>query len=455
MTKIKNAMNQVLIIDDNQGIANALEVLFSLYDIQTLHADTPETGVEILQSEAVDLVIQDMNFSVDTTSGKEGETLFQQIHEKYPDLPVILSTAWGNLEMAVKLVKSGASDYLTKPWDDEKLITTVKNLIELSELRQQTSALISTSNHRAQSLSENFDLCGTLFNSQEMLQTLTMATQIAHSDISVLITGPNGSGKEKIAEVIQANSSVKDKPFIKVNVGALPSELLEAELFGAEAGAFTGAQKKRTGRFEAANGGTLFLDEIGNLPLSGQIKLLRVLQTGEFERLGSSKTHKVNVRIVSATNANLLQAIKEGSFREDLYYRLNVIEIKVASLSSRDDDILPLAINFMPDNFTLSRHAEQRLLQHNWPGNVRELENVIRRASLLATDQHIRCENLGLPEPDLPPVKNSHQAEPDKTTLLEILTQNKFNISQTARQLSLSRQSLYRRMDKFSIPREK
>lgn len=447
-------MNQILVIDDNYGIATALEVLFSLYQIQTLHADTPEKGLFLLQSNRIDLVIQDMNFSEDTTSGEEGRILFKQIHQNYPDLPVILLTAWGNLETAVELVKLGASDYLTKPWDDTKLVTTAKNLVELGQLRQQTNSMLTQSSSQTRSLAEKYDLCGTIVNSPAMLQSLTMATQIAHADIPVLITGPNGSGKEKVAEIIQANSSVKDQPFVKVNVGALPVDLLEAELFGAEAGAFTGAQKKRIGRFEMANGGTLFLDEIGNLPLSGQIKLLRVLQTGEFERLGSSETRRVNVRIISATNANLLEQIKQGDFREDLYYRLNVIEIKVASLAERVDDILPLALHFMPTGYTISANAEKVLQNYSWPGNVRELENVIKRASLLAGDNKIRTENLGLADVSsvkIPAVPNN---EPSKQMLIDALQQNKHNISQTAKQLGLSRQSLYRRMDKYAIPKD-
>ncbi|MGB0494785.1 MAG: sigma-54-dependent transcriptional regulator [Kangiellaceae bacterium] len=447
-------MNRILVIDDNYGIATALDILFSLHDIETIHADSPEQGLLFLQTKKIDLVIQDMNFTEDTTSGEEGISLFKQIQQSNPDLPVILLTAWGSLETAVELVRLGASDYLTKPWDDSKLVASVKNLIELGQLREQTNSMLRQKSVQHQSLSSRFDLCGTIFSSESMLQTITMATQIAHADISVLITGPNGSGKEKIAEIVQANSSVKDKPFIKVNIGALPAELMEAELFGAEAGAYTGAQKKRIGRFEAADGGTLFLDEIGNLPLSGQVKLLRVLQTGEFERLGNSQTRKTNVRVVSATNANLLEEIKQGTFREDLYYRLNVIEIKVESLSKRVDDILPLALNFMSESTSLSHEAELALQAHDWPGNVRELENVIKRASLLASDHRISSENLGLPESTKVKVKTAMINEPDKQSITEALQQNKNNISQTAKQLGLSRQSLYRRMDKFAIPRE-
>ncbi len=447
-------MAQILIIDDSASIATALEILFSLYDIDTHHAESQTRGLELIESHSYDLVIQDMNFSEDTTSGEEGRVLFNQIHERHPDLPVILLTAWGNIEMAVNLVKLGAADYLTKPWDDNKLVTTVSNLIELGQLRQQTHTMLRQKFSRAKTLSDQYDLCGTIFNSELMLQSMSMATQIAHADIPVLITGPNGSGKEKIAETIQANSAVKSKPFVKVNVGALPVDLLEAELFGAEAGAFTGSQKKRIGRFETADGGTLFLDEIGNLPLSGQIKLLRVLQTGEFERLGSSETRRVNVRVLSATNANLLGEIAAGRFREDLYYRLNVIEIKVAPLAERVDDILPLALFFMPQDYVLSVDAEKSLMTYHWPGNVRELENVMKRACLLASSKHISSTDLGLPLSAPTSISRAMVEEPDKTDLLQALSDNRYNISQTAKQLGLSRQSLYRRMDKYAIPRE-
>lgn len=446
-------MSQILVIDDNHGIAKALEVLFSLYDLTMLHADSPESGLYLLASREVDLIIQDMNFSEDTTSGEEGKLLFNKIHTHHPDIPVILLTAWGDIEMAVELVKLGAADYVTKPWDDNKLINTITNLLELGQLRRQTNSMLSQKSQQAQSLSERFNLCETIFNSTSMLQNLSLATQVAHSDIPVLITGPNGCGKEKIAEVVQANSSVHNKPFVKVNIGALPVDLLEAELFGVEAGAFTGAQKKRVGRFEAADGGTLFLDEIGNLPLNGQIKLLRVIQSGEFERLGSSETRKVNVRIISATNSDLLAEINKGNFREDLYYRLNVIEIKVSALSDRVDDILPLALNFMPTDHTISNEAENALQNYSWPGNVRELQNVIQRASLLAKANQISVTNLGLPKIKTI-TKEKAIIEPDKKMLIEALQNNKHNISQTAKQLGLSRQSLYRRLNKYNIPKE-
>src|SRR4051812_31947229 len=388
-------MSTVLIIDDNPAVATALEVLFSLRELRTLAAESPKEGLAILDREHVDIVIQDMNFRADTTSGEDGNALFRAIHTRYPDLPVILLTAWTQLESAVELVKAGAADYLAKPWDDARLLTTVRNLLELRALSAERERAVKRRAESRAALASRFDLCGLVFESESMRDLVTKATHVAPASVPVLITGPNGSGKEIIAAIIQANSAVRSGPFVKVNVGALPKDLMEAELFGAEAGAFTGAVKARQGRFEAADGGTLFLDEIGNLSLEGQAKLLRVLQTGEFERLGSSVTRKVRVRVISATNTNLPTAIAEGRFREDLYYRLNVIELKVPPLAERTDDVLPLARYFL-EGARLSAQAERALIAHPWPGNVRELLNTIRRASLMSTSPEITPADLGL-----------------------------------------------------------
>ncbi|HXC60951.1 MAG TPA: sigma-54 dependent transcriptional regulator, partial [Steroidobacteraceae bacterium] len=366
-------MPTVLIIDDNQAVAKALDVLFSLHDIETLHAASPATGLMVLQQNAVDLVIQDMNFTADTTSGAEGEDLFRQIRERHPDLPVILLTAWTHLGSAVELVKAGAADYIAKPWDDQRLLTTVNNLLELGEARNELARRRGREKQRHDELAAKYDLRGVVFADPASERVIALACQVARSSLPVLITGPNGAGKEKIAAIVQANSQVASGPFVTLNCGALPSELIEAELFGAEAGAYTGANKAREGKFEAADGGTLFLDEIGNLPLAGQMKLLRVLETGRFERLGSSRERQVSVRVISATNADLVGMIREGLFREDLYYRLNAIELSVPPLSERPGDILPLADLFRPADKPLADSACAALLSHGWPGNVREL----------------------------------------------------------------------------------
>jgi DNA-binding NtrC family response regulator len=268
--------------------------------------------------------------------------------------------------------------------------------------------------------------------------------------VPVLITGPNGSGKEVLASIIQANSSVRSGPFVKVNVGALPKDLMEAELFGAEVGAYTGATKARQGRFEAADGGTLFLDEIGNLSLEGQAKLLRVLQTGEFERLGSSTTRRVKVRLVSATNADLPAAISEGRFREDLYYRLNLIELKVVPLAERKEDILPLARHFLDKHQKLGAAAQRALLAYPWPGNVRELMNTIKRASLMSTGAEITPADLGLPAVAAP-MDTIPDREPDRAEIEGALSRARGVIARAARELGLSRQALYRRMEKLGL----
>ena len=442
-------MPNLLIIDDNPAVATALEVLFSLHDIGTLHAQTPEAGLAMLQTESVDLVIQDMNFTEDTTSGDEGVALFAQIRAQHPDLPVILLTAWTHLSSAVELVKAGAADYIAKPWDDRKLLATVNNLLELAEARSELDRRRKRERDRQRQLADKYDLRGVVFDDPASERVIALACQVARSDLPVLITGPNGSGKEKIAEIVQANSSVRNGPFVTLNCGALPSELIEAELFGADAGAYTGANKAREGKFEAADGGTLFLDEIGNLPLAGQMKLLRVLETGRFERLGSNRERQVSVRVISATNADLPAHIRDGSFREDLYYRLNAIELTLPPLAERPGDILPLAESFRPADKPIGESARSALLKHAWPGNVRELRNVIQRAGLLATGDRIEAADLNLPKAGSP--RQVATSEPDRAGIEAALQRAGGVIAQAAAELNLSRQALYRRMERFGI----
>lgn len=445
-------MRTVLIIDDQAAVRDALSLLLSLNDIRPLTAAMPEEGLAVLARNRVDLVIADMNFSADTTSGEEGVALFHAIRERHPDLPVILLTGWSHLETAVSLVKAGAADYMSKPWDDAKLLATVENLLELAENARTTEQARATRRRRREALERDYDLCGLVFASDEMLRVLELACPVARADVPVLITGPNGAGKERIAEIVHANSSVRDRPLVTVNCGALPSELIEAELFGAEAGAFTGATRAREGRFEAADGGTLFLDEIGNLPAAGQMKLLRVLESGEFERLGSTRTRKVKVRVISATNADIAAMIRDGRFREDLYYRLNTIEITLPPLAERPDDILPLAELFLGEDATLSDGARDALLAYSWPGNVRELRNTIERAKLLRRGDTICETHLGLPA--LAPSVARSLDDPPREAVEQALRRAGGVISQAARTLGLSRQALYRRMQRYGIPTE-
>ncbi|CAN7673078.1 sigma-54 dependent transcriptional regulator [Pseudoduganella sp. LjRoot289] len=451
-------MPTVLIIDDNAAIAVALEVLFSLHDIDALRAASPEEGLALLEqrSASIDLVVQDMNFSADTTSGEEGVALFRAIRKRHPDLPVILLTAWTHLDAAVGLIKAGAADYLAKPWDDKRLIATVTNLIELGQANRALSQRMRSDLRQRRDL-EQHDLRGMVWQDPATERVIHLACQVARSDVPVLISGPNGTGKERIADIIQANSAVRDGPFVVLNCGALPAELIEAELFGADAGAYTGASKAREGKFEAADGGTLFLDEIGNLPLAGQMKLLRVLETGRFERLGSNRERQVRVRVVSATNADLQAMIRAGTFREDLFYRLNVIELTLPPLAARPADILPLALHFLGGRKTLDARAQAVLQAHPWPGNVRELKNVMQRACLLAGGDVITAADLGLPAAATAPASAlaaaAADAEPDRDAIAQALQRAHGVVAQAAAELGLSRQALYRRMERLGIAR--
>ena len=448
-------MPTILVIDDNRAVITALETLFSLHDIETVGADSPEAGLAALRDGDIDLVIQDMNFHADTTSGEEGVALFGEIHRAHPDMPVVLLTAWTHLESAVELIKAGAADYLAKPWDDQKLLVTINNLLELSLSRRELARHREGARRQRQALEGEYDLRGLVWADAASERVLSLACQVARSELAVLVTGPNGTGKEKFAEIIHANSAVRDGPFVAVNCGALPAELIEAELFGADAGAYTGANKAREGKFEAADGGTLFLDEIGNLPLAGQMKLLRVLETGRFERLGSNRERQVKVRVVSATNADLAAAIAAGSFREDLYYRLNAIELRLPPLAERQDDILPLARHFLPEGKRLSADAERTLLRHPWPGNVRELRNAVQRAALLSPGDTVATDAFGLDRAPAPAPRAAGQApDPDREAIESALARNDGVLAQAAADLGLSRQALYRRMDKFGIRRD-
>ncbi|MFN3199080.1 MAG: sigma-54-dependent transcriptional regulator [Bradymonadia bacterium] len=471
----------VLIVDDQPAVVTAVQVLLEIHGLSTLTAEGPDQALEIVRGQGpIGLVIQDMNFTEDTTSGEEGIRLFRAMREIDADLPVLLFTAWGSVETAVQMVKEGASDYLTKPWDDERLVERVQGLLQM---RARHLAVAQGSGLAArQALGERFDLCGLIYESGAMHDVVSLAVRVAAADVPVLITGPNGVGKEKIAEIIQANSGRRKKPFVRVNAGALPETLIESELFGHEAGAYTGANKKRTGRFEAADHGTLFLDEIGNLPLSGQTKLLRVLQTGAFERVGSSVTRTVDVRLISATNADLPRSIADGTFRQDLYFRLNVIEIKVPPLVYRTEDIEPLARHFLRQHFasgvggpgdtppTLGEDARRALLDHDWPGNVRELTNCMQRALLLHQGGVIRAGDLGLetgriPEnnparwrpsgrlaPAPPPSAGASSSDDPERAQIEAALQEAGGIvARAAAALGLSRQALYRRMERHGI----
>lgn len=414
-------MANILVVDDNPDILAALELLLTLHQHRVICADSKMAAVTTLSRQNIDLVIQDMNFTQAQTSGEQGKSLFYELRGVNPDIPIILITAWTQLETAIELVKAGAVDYLPKPWDDQKLLELVA---------QHTSIKASAAPKQV------------VLKSPSMVNLYSQAQKVASSDINILITGPNGAGKEKLADHIHQHSARNTAPFVKVNMGAIPAELMEAELFGAEKGAYTGANERRAGRFEAADGGTLFLDEIGNLSLSGQMKLLRVLQTGEFEKLGSNHTQKVDVRVLSATNSNLEQAIKNGTFREDLYYRLNVLELQIPALKQRKEDILPLAEYFTGSNHQLSEEVKRFMLQNPWPGNVRELDNFCKRAVALSSGAVI----------ELAEIQGETVSEfTEQQQIEQALTKHNNVIKHAAEELGLSRQALYRRLEKYQI----
>jgi len=448
-------MPRILIVEDQPAVANALRVLFDLNDIDAEATANPDAALKALERGDVDLVLQDMNFTPGATSGEEGIALFRRVRAADPEVPVLLITAWTSLETAVQLVKEGANDYLAKPWDDAKLVATVRNLLQMRALKLENQRLRADRMRTRAALAREHDLRGMVYESDAIHRIVSLAIQIAPAEVPVLITGPNGAGKEKIAEIIHANSRRRAKPLVKVNAGAIPDELMESELFGAEPGAYTGSSRLRIGRFEAANGGTIFLDEIGNLSAAGQMKLLRVLQSGEFERLGSNETRRVDVRVLCATNADLRQLIARAAFREDLYFRLDVIEIHVPPLRERREDVIPLAEAFLKPPKRLGESARAALLMHEWPGNVRELQNRIQRAMAMSDDDTITAENLGFGAARESQAHSQDEMPIERQQIEFALLNANGSVSRAADALGISRQALYRRMEKLGIVLER
>jgi len=467
---------KVLIFDDQANVVEALRLLFEVHGIPVATASSCDDVLDQLGGGDIGVVIQDMNFSPNETSGEEGTALFRSIRQVDPQVPVLLITAWASLEVAVQLVKEGATDYLAKPWDDDKLVTMVGNLMRLRALQLENEHLQDQRRRDRQELAQRYNLCGLVYESEAMHRVVNLALNVADSDAPVLVCGPSGSGKEKVAEIIQANSPRRQGPFVRVNLGALPEQLMESELFGAEAGAYTGLKGRTTGRFEAADGGSLFLDEIDSLSLASQVKLLRVAQSGEYQRLGSSRTRTANARLISATNADLKLKIADGSFREDLFYRLNVVELQVPPLSERPDDIPVLARHFL-EKFAgddepprLTDKAMAALTGYSWPGNIRELENRMQRSVLVCRGQDLDVDRLDLaPEADTAGAagKGNLHTDASQETDLDPADQGQRDriqaalvsadgvVSQAATDLGLSRQALYRKMSRLGIIMER
>ena len=455
----------ILIIDDDIAIQTSLSLLFRKEGFAVRLADGPFETREILAEETPDAILLDMNFSVDT-SGDDGLRLLRYIRERLPNVPVILITGWGSIDLAVAGMKAGANDFITKPWQNDYLVQSVRTALKLAGSSRHSSELLSTGRRQ---LNEQFQFDNIVGEDPKLLNVLTTIGRVAPTDAPVLITGESGTGKELIAEAVHQNSRRKRQPFVKVNLGGISSTLFESELFGHVRGAFTDAKSDRVGRFELANKGSIFLDEIGDLDPASQVKLLRVLQDRTFEPLGSSKTRTVDVRVICATNRNLDEMVAKGQFREDLYYRINLITVRLPALRERPADI-PRLVSFFIDNLkTLygrpNLQVEKGAL--NWlkglslPGNIRQLKNVVERAVLLApgdtltiADFEKQLTNTSLPQapdPTLPPVGSMTLDQMEFQMIQRAMAFHQNRVANVARALGITRFALYRRLEKYGI----
>lgn len=454
----------VLVVDDQDDVRLALRLLLKAEGFACSAASSPEEAAALAGKRDFAVALVDMNYRKDTTSGDEGLALIRQLVQTMPDLPVVAMTAWGSTELVVAALRAGAADFVEKPWDNQRLLTVLRNQVALGISRRREGAWRAVAAPR--------DADTDLFaESRAMRQVLDTVERIAPTDASVLLLGENGTGKTRLAEALHRRSRRGGGPFVRVNMGAIPESLFEAEMFGHVRGAFTDARSDRAGRFEVADGGTLFLDEVGNIPVAQQPKLLHVLESGEYERVGSSQRRQSDVRLVSATNADLEQAIAAGRFRRDLLYRMNTLVLTLPPLRERREDIVPMARRFLAaaaqrygrDTPRLSPDAERHVAQYAWPGNVRELEHAMERAVLVGEGEQVGTDALGLgPARPLPtaPVTGSETAlaldalgthaldEVEALLIAHVLRRCEGNIQRAAEELGITRQSLYRRLGK-------
>lgn len=447
----------ILIIDDDSAVRSSLNFMLKRAGYEVMTASGPREAMELVRKVSPDLMLMDMNFTL-STSGEEGLTLLKQVKIFCPDVPVILMTAWGSIELAVLGMQAGAFDFVTKPWNNAALLQRIETALALSVKQTEPT------NDAGSNLSRNH----IIGQSKELTDVLNTVARIANTNASVLITGESGTGKELIAEAIHINSNRSKQPFVKVNLGGISQSLFESEMFGHKKGAFTDAVSDRIGRFEMANKGTIFLDEIGELDLSCQVKLLRVLQDQTFEVLGDSRPRKVDVRIVSATNADLRTMVTEHAFREDLFYRINLITVRLPALRERRDDI-PLLVRYFADcqaqlnalpRTEFSSEAMEFLSRLPYPGNIRELKNLVERTILVSGKRILQASDFDAqymrPQHDSQVAVHEGYAgmtldEIEHQTILQALDQYKGNLSQVASALGISRAALYRRLDKYKI----
>jgi DNA-binding NtrC family response regulator len=449
---------RILIADDQPAVLEALDFLLRGEGFELEMARSPEEVVRAVEARDFDVVLMDLNYARDTTSGREGLDLLPRIAAVDATLPVVVMTAWGSVESAVEAMRRGARDYVEKPWDNTRLLATLRTQAELGRALRRTQRLES----------ENRDLrraAGSveiIAESPAMQPVLRLMEKVGPSDANVLVTGEHGTGKELVARWLHGASPRAGGPLVVVNMGGLSEGVFESELFGHVKGAFTDAKADRVGRFELADGGTLFMDEIANVPLTQQAKLLRVLQAGELERVGSSRTRRVDVRVISATNADVRAEVAAGRFREDLLFRLNTIEIRLPALRERREDIPPIAMHFLRRHSARYRkplqgfdHAAMAsLLAHPWPGNVRELDHAVERAVLMAAGDSVRAGDLalqGASGPAAPRIEDLPLEEVERLLIHKALQRWGGNVSQAARALGLSRSALYRRMAHYGL----
>jgi DNA-binding NtrC family response regulator len=447
---------RVLIADDQPDVLQALRLLLKSEGYRIETATSPAQVAASVGEHQIDAILMDMNYARDTTSGKEGLDLLTRIHAVYPNLPVVVMTAWGSVEGAVEAMRRGARDYIEKPWDNARLLATLRTQVELSRALRR-SEVLEDENRRLR----GDGLPQLIAEARVMQPVLRIMERIGPSDANVLITGEHGTGKEVVARWMHASSPRSRKALVTVNAGGISEGVFESELFGHVKGAFTDAKTDRVGFFELADGGTLFLDEIGNLSLKLQSKLLRVLQTGEFQRVGSSRTQRADVRVLSATNVDIRQEVAEGRFREDLLYRLNTVELHLPPLRERREDIPLLAKHFLQRQAPQYRKgvegfaadAMQALLDYDWPGNIRELEHTIERAVLLAQEERVQVEDLNLRRhvEEASSIDDLPLEDVERLLIKKALKRHDGNVSHAAEALGLSRSALYRRLQRHGL----